>query len=133
MSKVNVDDVLESIEAWTVLDLNKLVTARYDLQHVNEACDDLQKSKIHGRAILEYPALIGGVLRLVVSGVLRDGDVLGRLLDTFVAAHLRAELPVAKSRPGSTTFDSSTAGTRWISWRNSQPAGSWGSIAAARG
>ena len=25
MSKVNVDDVLESIEAWTVLDLNKLV------------------------------------------------------------------------------------------------------------
>ena len=26
MSKVTVDDVLESIEAWTVLDLNKLVT-----------------------------------------------------------------------------------------------------------
>ena len=25
MSKVNVDDVLESIESWTVLDLNKLV------------------------------------------------------------------------------------------------------------
>ena len=25
MSKVNVDDVLESIDAWTVLDLNKLV------------------------------------------------------------------------------------------------------------
>ena len=45
------------------------------------------------------PALIGGVLRLDVSGVLRDCDVLGRLIDTFVAAHLRAELPVAKSRP----------------------------------
>lgn len=39
------------------------------------------------------------MLRLDVSGVLRDGDVLGRLIDTFVAAHLRAELSVAKSRP----------------------------------
>lgn len=45
------------------------------------------------------PALVGAVLRLDVNGVLRDGDVLGRLLDTFVAAHLRAELSVAKSRP----------------------------------
>ena len=45
------------------------------------------------------PALIGAVLRLDVNGVLRDGDVLGRLLDTFVAAHLRAELPVSASRP----------------------------------
>jgi hypothetical protein len=45
------------------------------------------------------PALIAGVLRLDVGGVMRDGDVLGRLLDTFVAAQVRAELPVAASRP----------------------------------
>jgi len=30
---------------------------------------------------------------------LDDGDLLGRLLDTFVAAQLRAEVPVAASRP----------------------------------
>ena len=45
------------------------------------------------------PALIGAVLQLDVDGVLRDGDVLGRLLDTFVAAQLRAEVAVAASRP----------------------------------
>lgn len=45
------------------------------------------------------PALIGAVLRLDVGGVLRDGDVLGRLLDTFVVSQLRAELSVTASRP----------------------------------
>lgn len=45
------------------------------------------------------PALIAGVLRLDVSGIMRDGDLLGRTLDTFVTAHLRAEIPVAQSRP----------------------------------
>ncbi len=38
-------------------DLDKLVTARYDLQHINEACHDLEQAKIKGRAIIEYPAL----------------------------------------------------------------------------
>lgn len=45
------------------------------------------------------PALIAGVLRLDANGILRDGDLLGRTLDTFVAAHLRAELVLAESRP----------------------------------
>jgi predicted AAA+ superfamily ATPase len=45
------------------------------------------------------PALIGAVLRLDLRAVLRDGDMLGRLLDTFVAAQLRAELAVCKTRP----------------------------------
>ena len=39
------------------------------------------------------------LLRVDGPGVLRDGDLLGRLLDTFVASQLRAELPVARSRP----------------------------------
>ena len=37
MSKVNVDDVLESIEAWTVLDLNKLVKGIEDKFGVSAA------------------------------------------------------------------------------------------------
>jgi hypothetical protein len=45
------------------------------------------------------PALAVGILRLDVELVLRDGDLLGRLLDTFVAAQLRAELPVSSTRP----------------------------------
>jgi hypothetical protein len=45
------------------------------------------------------PAMITTVLRLNTSAVLRDGNLLGRLVDTFVAAQIRAELPLAASRP----------------------------------
>jgi predicted AAA+ superfamily ATPase len=45
------------------------------------------------------PALIGAALRVDKRAVLRDGDLLGRLLDTFVVAQLRAEVPVSVSRP----------------------------------
>jgi hypothetical protein len=38
-------------------------------------------------------------LGLDVDLVLRNGDLLGRLLDTFVAAQLRAELASSASRP----------------------------------
>jgi len=43
------------------------------------------------------PALIGAALRVDAKGVLRDGDLIGRLLDTFVAAQLRAELHSSSS------------------------------------
>ena len=45
------------------------------------------------------PALIAAALRTDVAGVMRDGDLLGRVLDTFVAAQLRPELAVSASRP----------------------------------
>lgn len=44
-------------------------------------------------------ALLAAILRLDLNGVLRDGDILGRLLDTFVAAQLRAELEIGTTRP----------------------------------
>src|SRR5919202_6185739 len=37
--------------------------------------------------------------RLDTNGVLRNGDMLARLLDTFVAAQLRPELEVSRLRP----------------------------------
>ncbi|MDQ3945413.1 MAG: DUF4143 domain-containing protein, partial [Actinomycetota bacterium] len=45
------------------------------------------------------PGLIGAVLRLDANATLRDGDLLGRVLDTFVTAQLRAELAVSDARP----------------------------------
>jgi uncharacterized protein len=45
------------------------------------------------------PALAASLLRVDERGVLRDGDLLGRLLDTFVASQLRAELPLSRTRP----------------------------------
>ena len=50
------------------------------------------------RYVIE-PALIAAALRLDEAAVLRDGDILGRILDSFVVAQLRAELPVCDSRP----------------------------------
>lgn len=38
-------------------------------------------------------------MRIDAQGVLSDGDLLGRVLDAFVAAQLRPELAVSASRP----------------------------------
>ncbi|MEW9528916.1 ATP-binding protein [Microbispora sp. NPDC049125] len=45
------------------------------------------------------PALVPALLRVGAEGIMRDGDLLGRMIDTFVAQQLRAEMPVCASRP----------------------------------
>lgn len=71
--------VVESLPAWSSNRLKRLV--------------------LSSKRYVVDPALIGAVLRLDENAFLREGDLLGRLLDTFVAAQLRAELAVASSRP----------------------------------
>ncbi len=44
-------------------------------------------------------ALMAAVLRMDEQGIVDDGDVLGRVLDTFVAAQLRPEVAISHSRP----------------------------------
>lgn len=44
------------------------------------------------------PSLFAGTLGVDTTAVLQDGDLLGRLLDTFVAAQLRAEATVSRTR-----------------------------------
>lgn len=53
----------------------------------------------HPKRYLVDAALISTALRLDEDGVLRDGDILGRVLDTFVAAQLRAEMETSATRP----------------------------------
>lgn len=45
------------------------------------------------------PALAGAVVGADTNTVLLDSDLLGRLIDTFVLAQLRAELPLSDHRP----------------------------------
>jgi predicted AAA+ superfamily ATPase len=71
--------VVEAIPAWTSNRLKRLILSPK-------------------RYVVE-PALVGTVLGINVDFVIRNGDLLGRLLDTFVAAQLRAELASASSRP----------------------------------
>lgn len=44
---------------------------------------------------LTDPGLMGAALGLDLAAVMRDGDLIGRLLDTFVVAQLRAELELS--------------------------------------
>lgn len=71
--------VIDELPSWTSNRLKRLVQAP--------------------KRYLIDPALLGGVLGVDAAGVLRDGDLLGRLLDTFVVAQLRAEATVAEARP----------------------------------
>lgn len=71
--------VVEALPAWTSNRLKRLV--------------------LSPKRYVVDPSLIGAALRLDVSAVMRDGNLLGRLLDTFAIAQLRAELPACASNP----------------------------------
>jgi predicted AAA+ superfamily ATPase len=71
--------VLDTIPAWTSNRLSRLIKT--------------------GKRHLVDPSLIGAALRLDRAAVLRDGDLLGRLLDTFVVAQIRAEAELSPARP----------------------------------
>lgn len=45
------------------------------------------------------PSLALATLRVGVSGLMKDGDLLGRTIDTFVVAQLRAQLPSCETQP----------------------------------
>lgn len=71
--------VIEQVPAWTSNRLKRLVL-------------------LPKRYVVD-PALLAYLLRLDVNGILRDGDLLGRVLDTFVTAQLRPELALSTERP----------------------------------
>jgi uncharacterized protein len=70
---------VEAVPAWTSNRLKRLV--------------------LSAKRYLVEPAMVGSVLRLDVDAVMRDGDLLGRLLESFVLAQLRPEAVVDVSRP----------------------------------
>jgi predicted AAA+ superfamily ATPase len=71
--------LIDAIPAWTTNRLRRLTQAP--------------------KRYLVDPSLMVALLRVDTRAVMRDGNLLGRLLDTFVASQLRAELPVSTARP----------------------------------
>ena len=71
--------VVDPVAAWTTNRLKRLVLAP--------------------KRFLVEPAMVGAVLGMDADDVMRDGHVLGRLLESFVASQLRPELTVAGTRP----------------------------------
>ena len=70
--------VAESLPAWTTNRLKRLVKSP--------------------KRYLVDAGLAGAVIGADTTAAMRDGDLLGRLLDTFVTAQLRAETAVAQNR-----------------------------------
>lgn len=58
----------------------------------------LKRLTLSPKRYLVDPALLTGTIGATEGAVLRDGDLLGRVLDTFVAAHLRAKEEVTEHR-----------------------------------
>lgn len=71
--------VVDAIPAWTSNRLKRLVRAP--------------------KRYLVDPGLVAGVLKADTQAVLRDGDLLGRVIDTFVVSQIRAELSISETRP----------------------------------
>lgn len=71
--------VLETTPAWVSNRLSRLIK--------------------RGKRYLVDPSLIAAALRLDQAAVLRDGDLLGRLLETFVMAQIRPEVELSASVP----------------------------------
>ena len=59
----------------------------------------LKRLVVSPKRYLVDGALLTSALRLDVDAIMRDGDLLGRLIDTFVVAQLRAQLEVSQTRP----------------------------------
>ncbi len=71
--------VLEMLPAWTSNRLSRLIKTR--------------------KRYLVDPTLMSTALRVDIAGILRDSDLLGRLIDTFVMAQIRPEVEVSSLRP----------------------------------
>jgi predicted AAA+ superfamily ATPase len=71
--------VVDAIPAWTSNRLKRLMRS--------------------AKRYLVDPALLTGLLRADANAVLRDGNLLGRVIETFVVAQLRAEVVIAETRP----------------------------------
>ncbi|MFC1500568.1 ATP-binding protein [Candidatus Zixiibacteriota bacterium] len=73
---------------------NLMMTTRLQAWSTNR----LKRLTRSPRRYLIDASLLSGILHLDATAVLRDGDLMGRVLDTFAAAQLRVEHTVSESR-----------------------------------
>jgi uncharacterized protein len=72
----------------------QFVSERLPAWHTNQLNRLTRSPKRH---IIE-PALLGPLLRVDTRSVVRNGDLLGRMIDSFVMSQLRPEVEAARSR-----------------------------------
>lgn len=84
----------------TALGYERLLQSLYLLDPIPPwSSNRLQRIVSQPKRYLVDPALAAAILGADADDVLRDGDLLGRILDTYVLAQLRAEAEVSIRRP----------------------------------
>ena len=115
---------------YDVASINRLTATGYDsvleLLHLTEqvpawSTNQLTRVSQTSKRYMVEPALIGVLLNVDRRAVLRNADLTGRLIDTFVMAQIRPELVVADARPWLFTCGTATATTR-STWSSKGPA-----------
>jgi predicted AAA+ superfamily ATPase len=105
---LNSAGIVEHKAIYDAAEINKVTAMSYerllsDLLVVEQApawSSNRLKRVVHRpRRYLADAGLMAAILRLDEQGVLLDGDILGRILETFVAAQLRPEVEISRSRP----------------------------------
>ena len=88
------------IDRRTALAYERLLINLFALEHLPAWTSNRFSRLIRGpKRYIVDPSLVGAALRLDLGALLRDGDLLGRVLDTFVAAQIRPELDLSPARP----------------------------------
>ena len=84
----------------TATDYDQLLLNLFLIDHVPPwTSNRLSRLIDRPKRYLTDASLLAAALRLDVAGILRDGDLHGRTLDTFVAAQLRPEIAYSPRRP----------------------------------
>jgi len=88
------------VNKMTAVAYEQLLTQLYVVEQVPAWTSNRLKRLVHSpkRYVIDAALLISA-LRLDTNGILRDGDLLGRVLDTFVAAQLRPEVAISERTP----------------------------------
>ena len=105
---INSAGVVDGVTLYESAGINKLTARAYDqlLQNLlvvekvpSWTSNRLKRMVLAPKRYLVDPGLFAGVLGFTVDDVLGDGDVLGRVLDTFVMAQLRSECALRSVPP----------------------------------
>ena len=105
---INSAGVVDDVTLYESAGINKLTVRAYDqlLQNLlvvekvpSWTSNRLKRMVLAPKRYLVDPGLFAGVLGFTVDDVLGDGDVLGRVLDTFVMAQLRSECALRSVPP----------------------------------
>jgi len=106
---LNSAGIADHTTIYTAAGVNKVTAMAYEglladllvTERVKGWASNRLKRLVHApKRYVVDPALMASVLGLDAQAVIRDGNMLGRLIDTFVTAQLRPEAAVMDPKPG---------------------------------